>query len=75
MSEDRNLVMGYEQIRKKIRRIAYEIYEFNFKEKKILFAGITGQGYHLAELLAEEVQTISGIETELVEVILDNLLL
>ena len=72
MSSEINTIMGADQIRKKIRRIAYEIYEHNFKEKNIVFAGITGQGFQLAGLLADELTSISEIETTLIEVILDK---
>lgn len=55
-------VLTDEQIRKKISRMAYEIYENNFEEKRLILAGIDGQGYVLAQLLQKEVQSISTIE-------------
>ena len=53
--------------------MAFEVYEQNFKEKNIVIAGIAGQGYILAKLLAKEVEAISPIEVKLVKVTLDKL--
>ena len=43
------LILDAEQIRRKITRIAYEIYERNFEEEHLLVAGIIDRGYRLAE--------------------------
>jgi pyrimidine operon attenuation protein / uracil phosphoribosyltransferase len=74
MSEvaEKSLVLDSQQITQKITRIAFEIYENNFKEKTLVFAGIDGQGYNLAQLLAQEVERISEIKTAVVKVILDK---
>ncbi len=60
------------QISQKIKRMAYEIYEHNFQEKEIIFAGITGGGYALAKKLQEAFVQISPIPTTLIEVQLDK---
>ncbi|MBA4054259.1 MAG: phosphoribosyltransferase, partial [Marivirga sp.] len=52
---------------------AYEIYEHNFNEKQIVVAGIEGQGYILAKLVAKQVQQISPLAVQLVKVTLDKL--
>lgn len=74
MSEvaEKSLVLDSKQINQKITRIAFEIYENNFKEKTLVFAGIDGQGYNFAQLLAQEVEQISEIKTAVVKVILDK---
>lgn len=72
MVSERNLILDAVQIKQKIRRIAYEIYEHNFNEKTIVIAGIEGQGYTLAKLLIKEVESISPIKTLLVKVSLDK---
>ena len=41
------------QVAQKIKRIAFEIYENNFGEKKLFLAGIAGGGYKLCQLLKE----------------------
>lgn len=65
-------VLTDEQIRKKISRMAYEIYENNFEEKRLILAGIDGQGYVLAQLLQKELQSISGLECKVVKLVVDK---
>jgi pyrimidine operon attenuation protein / uracil phosphoribosyltransferase len=45
MVMDKSLILDTDQVKQKIRRMAYEMYEHNFKEKNIVLAGIEGQGY------------------------------
>lgn len=59
MVEEKNLILDSRQVKQKIRRIAFEIYENNFKEKQLVLAGIDGQGYVLAKLLAKELESIA----------------
>jgi pyrimidine operon attenuation protein/uracil phosphoribosyltransferase len=49
------------QIRQKINRLAYEVYENNFAEKELLIVGIDGNGYKVALQLGEKLKEISGI--------------
>jgi len=72
MVSEKSLILDSSQVKQKIRRMAYEIYEHNFNEKTIVFAGIDGQGYTLAKLLIREVESISPIKTILVKVTLDK---
>jgi pyrimidine operon attenuation protein/uracil phosphoribosyltransferase len=65
-------VLNHEQIKKKITRMAYEIYERNLGSKAVVLAGISGMGMTLADLLAKELQAISPLKVEEVEVILDK---
>jgi pyrimidine operon attenuation protein/uracil phosphoribosyltransferase len=53
------------QINQKLNRMAYEVYENNFKEKELLIVGIEGNGYKVAERIAERINTISPIKTKL----------
>jgi pyrimidine operon attenuation protein / uracil phosphoribosyltransferase len=73
MVSERSLILDSAQVKQKIRRMAYEIYEHNFNEKVIVIAGIDGQGYMLARLLIKEVESISPIKTILVKLTLDKL--
>ena len=66
------LILNAEQIRQKIRRIAFQIYENNFEESSILIAGVFGEGYVLAKALARELQTISPFSVTLLEVDLNK---
>ena len=73
MVEEKTIILNATQVSQKIKRIAYEIYEHNFKEKTIILAGIDGQGYVLAKLLMKEIKSISPIEVKLFKVSLDKL--
>jgi pyrimidine operon attenuation protein / uracil phosphoribosyltransferase len=73
MVADKTLILDARQVQQKIKRMAYEIFEHNFKEKGIVIAGIDGQGYILAKLLMKDVKSISPIEIKLVKVSLDKL--
>lgn len=75
MSEtiQRNLVLDATNVNQKIKRIAYQIFENNFKEKLLVLAGIDGQGYVFAKLLARELESIATFETKVVKVSLDKL--
>jgi pyrimidine operon attenuation protein/uracil phosphoribosyltransferase len=70
--EEKNLVLDARQINQKIKRMAFEMYENNFKEKVLVFAGIDGQGFKLAQLLAKEVEQISAIKSIVVNVLVDK---
>ena len=71
---ERSLILDAGQIKQKIRRMAFEVYEHNFKEKSVVIAGIDGQGYMLAKLLAKEIENISPLKTLLVKVAIDKAL-
>jgi pyrimidine operon attenuation protein/uracil phosphoribosyltransferase len=70
---ERSLILDTAKVTQKIKRIAFEIYENNFKEKSIVLAGIDGQGFAFAELLSKEIESISVIKITLVKVKLDKL--
>ncbi len=73
MTLDKTLVLDEDQVNQKIRRMAFEIYENNFKENSIVLAGIDGQGYVFAQLLSKELTGISPIAPLVVKVSLDKL--
>ena len=70
--ETKSLVLTVTQVNQRIRRIAHEIYENNFKEKSVVLAGIDGQGYSLAKLLGKELESISPVKAVIVKVTLDK---
>lgn len=74
MVTEKTLILDERQVQQKIKRMAYEIYEHNFNEKQIVVAGIDGQGYILAKLVAKQVQQISPLTVQLVKVTLDKLM-
>lgn len=65
-------ILNAEQIRQKIRRIAFQIYENNVDEPALLLAGIVGEGYVLAEALAEELRQITPFTVDLLQLTLDK---
>lgn len=72
MENEKNLILTSTQIRQKITRIAFEVYEHNFKEKEVVFAGIEGQGYALAKSLGAELEQISNVKARLVKISVDK---
>ncbi|MEH0158172.1 phosphoribosyltransferase family protein [Limibacter armeniacum] len=67
-----NVILTHNQIIQKIRRIAFEIYEQNFDEAEVVFAGIVGTGYRMAQLLEEQYRQVSTMNTQLVKVTIDK---
>jgi pyrimidine operon attenuation protein/uracil phosphoribosyltransferase len=73
MIDHKTLVLNHRQIQQKITRMAYEIYERNSTENQVIFAGISGMGKILAELLANKLKEISPLEVESIEVLIDKM--
>lgn len=65
-------ILDAKQIDQKIKRMAYEIYENNFSEKEIIFAGICVQGETLAKKLVKQLNAISSIATSVIRIDLDK---
>jgi pyrimidine operon attenuation protein/uracil phosphoribosyltransferase len=63
----KTLILDTQQIRQKINRLAYQVYEDNYTESTLTIAGIAPNGYALAELIAEKLRTISPLQIELVK--------
>jgi len=70
--DTKTLILNQTQVEQKIKRIAFEVYENNFKEKEIILAGIVDKGYELASLLAESLRSIASFDVRLVAVKLDK---
>lgn len=68
MNKSATLILDHIQISRKIKRIAYQIYENHVNEKEIILAGIAKNGFELAKKLKAELETISEIEARLCEV-------
>lgn len=66
------LILTADQIRQKIRRMAFQIYENNFDEPTLVLAGISGEGFVLATQLADELRAIAPFIVELVKIRLDK---
>lgn len=64
----RSIILSNEQINHKIKRIAFEIYENNINEKTIILAGISKNGFVIAQKLKVVIESISAIKPVLCEV-------
>jgi pyrimidine operon attenuation protein/uracil phosphoribosyltransferase len=67
-----NKILAHVQIQHKIRRIAYQIYETNVSEKKIIIAGIVGGGLLFAKKLQAVLEDITTAEIVLCKVMMDK---
>jgi pyrimidine operon attenuation protein/uracil phosphoribosyltransferase len=72
MNAARTQVLNDEQVRQKIRRMAFQIYENNFGEKSLVVAGIDGQGHALAREIARELASVSPIKPVLAKVLINK---
>jgi pyrimidine operon attenuation protein/uracil phosphoribosyltransferase len=68
MPGSKTLILNSRQIRQRIDRIAYQVYEQNYLEKEIIVAGIAKNGFVLAERIAEKITEISPIKVTLAEI-------
>lgn len=68
----KDVILTNEQIQQKIKRIAFQIYESNCAENKLVIAGITGNGFELALKIKQSLETISSLEILLCEVKIDK---
>ena len=58
-------ILDTTQIRQKLNRLAFEVYENNFSEKELLIVGIEGNGYKVAMRLSERLKNISPLKISL----------
>ena len=70
--KDHHPILNQQQIKHKIKRIAYQIYESNVGENEIIIAGIANNGYILAQKLESELKNISPLKTTLCKVEIDK---
>lgn len=69
---NKNIILTHKEIEHKIKRIAYQIYETFVDEENIIIAGISENGYVLAQKIALELFEISTIKVKLCEVIINK---
>lgn len=68
----KTLLLSYEKTLQKAKRMAYQIYENNISEEEIIIAGIGGEGYVLAEVIADYLKEISNLKISLAKVNIDK---
>lgn len=66
------LILTAAQIRQKVRRIAFQIFENNFDEPAIVLAGVSGEGFIFAQRLRDELQQIAPFAITLLRIDLDK---
>lgn len=72
MTVENNIILSHEEIKHKIRRIGYQIYESNLDEKEIVIAGIANNGFVFAKKLKKVLEKISAKEVVLCKVLIDK---
>jgi pyrimidine operon attenuation protein/uracil phosphoribosyltransferase len=65
-------ILDTTQIRQKISRLAFEVYENNFEEKELFVVGIDGNGYKVAQQISEKLTAISPLKIKLGKIKLDK---
>ena len=65
-------ILEHTAITHRIKRMAFQIYEFNAMATEVYIAGIAGGGYDLAQLLAKALESISEIKVYLIQLTLDK---
>ena len=65
-------ILDSQQIDQKLNRMAYQVYETNFKEKELLIVGIEGNGYKVAQRIVTILESISNIKIKIGKIKLDK---
>ena len=65
---NRTQILSAKQIHQKLNRIAWQIFESNYQEPNIIIAGISGNGFVIAQRLASIIKDISNIDVLLTEI-------
>lgn len=65
-------ILDTTQIRQKLSRLAYEVYENNFSEKELMVVGIEGNGYKVAQQLSRQLEKISPLKISLGKITLNK---
>jgi pyrimidine operon attenuation protein/uracil phosphoribosyltransferase len=65
-------ILNTVQIKQKLNRLAFQVYENNFEEKEILVVGIEGNGYKFAVQLANKLKEISEIKINMGKITLNK---
>jgi len=72
MKTENNIILNNTQINHKIRRIALQILESNINEPKIILAGISKNGFLIAQKLKLAIGSYSNVDVTLCEVYINK---
>jgi len=67
-----SIILTNDQIVHKTKRIAYQILESNTKEKEIVLAGISGNGFVFATRIKKILEEVSDLKILLCEIFIDK---
>jgi pyrimidine operon attenuation protein/uracil phosphoribosyltransferase len=65
-------ILNTKEIEQKLKRLAWQVYEKNSSEKEIILVGISKRGLILAKELAQHINDISSIKTQIAQLELDK---
>ena len=69
---DKNKILDYHLVKKKIRRISLQIIEANSIDDEIIIAGIENNGYIIAKKICNEIKKISDKKIQLCSIKIDK---
>ena len=70
--DKKNRILSSYEMSQKINRLAWQIYENNYSESKIIIAGIDNRGVELSKRISKVLNTISKIKTQNITISLDK---
>jgi pyrimidine operon attenuation protein/uracil phosphoribosyltransferase len=65
-------ILNRKEVNQKLKRLAWQVYELNAKQKEIIVVGIASRGLILAKQLAKNIEAISAIKTTIGHIELDK---
>ncbi|MBT8195828.1 MAG: phosphoribosyltransferase [Bacteroidia bacterium] len=72
MVDTKTLLLDKKAIQHRIDRIAYQLYEDNYKENELFIAGIHDRGYILAKKIEKALAKLSNMNTTLLKLEIDK---
>lgn len=72
MAAERTVVLEHDRIQRKLRRMAFQVYEENVKETGLVLVGVAPRGALLAARLKKHLEEISPLKVDLHELVLDK---
>jgi len=72
MSIKKTQILADSQVKQIIKRIAYQIFENHFTDKSIILAGVEGNGTYIAQLIHDELVSITSIKVQQIIISLDK---
>ena len=71
MNNNKNIILNYQDVENKIKRISLEILEDNIDQKKLIFFGVSKNGIIIAKKIINLISEYSEIDFEMIGVEID----